>query len=87
MQSNRSLSGEVYKQSPLSKGKIANLVGKSSLINCTVNDVTAQAMWDTGAQKQYFKSYPVQRNKITSPGTLIQVLMTTTLKIIRNCKI
>ena len=44
------MTGEVYKLSPLSKGKIANLVGKSCLINCTINDVTVQALWDTGAQ-------------------------------------
>lgn len=44
------MTGEVCKLSPLSKGKIANLVGKSCLINCTINELTVQALWDTGAQ-------------------------------------
>ena len=44
------MTGEVYKLFPLSRGKIANLVGNSCLINCTINYVTVQALWDTGAQ-------------------------------------
>ena len=53
MQSNRSMTGEVYKLFPLSSGKIAYLVGNFCLINCTINDITVQALWDTGAQVSF----------------------------------
>ena len=44
------MTGEVYKMSSWSKGKIANIIVKSCLINCTNNYVTLQALWDTAAQ-------------------------------------
>lgn len=68
------LKGTVYELSPKSRTKLVKLVGEKCVLNCFLNELKEEILWDTGAQVSILSAQWLQNHFPTAPVKSVQDL-------------